>query len=330
MRAPLIAEVPARQVNYLRLSVTDRCNLRCFYCTYWQDWQKLPATEILRYEELLRLARVAATLGVRKVRVTGGEPLVRRGVVDFIKELMQVSGMEQVCLTTNGVLLKDLAPALYQAGLRHLNVSLDTLKRHRYRRITGRDHLPEVLAGLASAASLGFRPLKINCVVLKGINDDELVDLALLARDHPYQVRFIELMPMASQELWQRHFLPLAEVRRRLAGLGRSEAVPGEATAGPARVFRFPGFVGELGFITPMTAHHCQSCNRLRLTADGKLKPCLLSNLEVDLKEHLRRAGSDPLLADLFRLAINEKGLVGGHQFKEESSPGRSMASIGG
>ena len=209
-----------REINYLRLSITDRCQLRCFYCTYWQDWEKLPTREILSYEELLRLAGIAARLGIRKVRVTGGEPLVRRGVVGFLHSLHQVPGIEEVCLTTNGVLLADLAPALYDTGLRHLNLSLDTLRRERYREITGQDNLGEVLAGLERAVTLGFRPLKINCVVMAGINDDELVDLALLARDHPYQVRFIELMPTVSPRQWQQHFLPMAEVRRRLAVLG--------------------------------------------------------------------------------------------------------------
>ena len=165
------------------------------------------SAEILRYEELLRIVRAAASAGIPKVRVTGGEPLVRRGVVDFIRDLHQVPGIREVCLTTNGVRLQELAPSLYDAGLRHLNVSLDTLRRDRYRRITGRDHLEEVMEGLKLAAALGFQPLKINCVVLKGINDDELVDLAQLARHYPYQVRFIELMPTADRKWWRHHFL---------------------------------------------------------------------------------------------------------------------------
>ena len=214
-----------REINYLRLSITDRCQLRCFYCTYWQDWEKLPTREILSYEELLRLAGIAARLGIRKIRVTGGEPLVRRGAVGFLHRLHQVPGIEEVCLTTNGVLLADLAPALYETGLRHLNLSLDTLRRERYREITGQDKLGEVLAGLKRAVTLGFGPLKINCVVMAGINDDELVDLALLARDHPYQVRFIELMPTVSPRQWQQNFLPMAEVRRRLAVLGPMTAM---------------------------------------------------------------------------------------------------------
>ena len=296
-----------RQINYLRISITDRCNLRCVYCTYWQEWEKRPPAEILRYEELLRLAAVAADAGIHKIRVTGGEPLVRRGMVGFLQELKRLPGIDQVCLTTNGVLLRELAPALYNAGVRHLNVSLDTLQRDRYRQITGSDNLPAVMAGLERAASLGFHPLKINCVVLKGINDDEVLDIARLARDHPFQVRFIELMPTTSQTWWQRHFLSMAEVRRRLAVLGPLEPLIREAAAGPARTFRLPGFRGELGFISPMSEHHCRTCNRLRLSSDGKIRPCLLRSQELDLKGPLRQGVSDGLLGYLFQEAIRLK-----------------------
>ena len=303
MKAPAVSP----KINYLRMSITDRCQLRCCYCTYWQDWEKLPSREILSYEELLRVAGIAAEMGIRKVRVTGGEPLLRRGVVDFLNNLHQVPGVEEVCLTTNGVLLSDLASALYDTGLRHLNLSLDTLRRERYREITGKDNLGEVLAGLERAETLGFRPLKINCVVMAGINDDELLDIALLARDHPYQVRFIELMPTVWPRQWQRHFLPLEEVRRRLAGLGPMAAVPRQAAAGPAQIFRIPGFKGELGFITPISAHHCRTCNRLRLTAAGALRPCLFGDIEVDVKNPLRQGASEGVLASIFAEAISRK-----------------------
>jgi cyclic pyranopterin phosphate synthase len=300
-------EAVPRRINYLRMSITDRCNLRCFYCTYWQDWEKLPSREILSYEELLRVAGIAAAMGIRKVRVTGGEPLVRRGVVDFLHNLHQVPSIEEVCLTTNGVLLADLASAIYDTGLRHLNLSLDTLRRERYREITGKDNLAEVLAGLERAETLGFRPLKINCVVMAGINDDELMELALLSRDHPYQVRFIELMPTVSARPWNRHFLPMEEVRRRLAGLGPMEAVHRQAAAGPARIFRAPGFKGELGFISPISAHHCRTCNRLRLTASGALRPCLFGATEIDVKNPLRQGASEGLLASVLAEAIGRK-----------------------
>ena len=323
-------EATPRRINYLRMSITDRCQLRCFYCTYWQDWEKLPSGEILSYEELLRVAGIAANLGIHKVRVTGGEPLVRRGVVGFLHRLHRVPGIAEVCLTTNGVLLADLAPALYDTGLRHLNLSLDTRRRERYREITGKDNLKEVLNGLERASALGFRPLKINCVVMAGINDDELVEIALLARDHPYQVRFIELMPTVSPRRWSRHFLPMAEVRRRLAILGPMDAVPRQATAGPARIFRLPGFQGELGFITPMSAHHCGTCNRLRLTATGALRPCLLGETEIDVKAPLRQGASEAVLASVLTEAISRK--FGRLACPPGNFPlqGASMVSIGG
>jgi GTP 3',8-cyclase len=319
-----------REINYLRMSITDRCQLRCFYCTSWQHWEKLPSREILSYEELLRLAGIAARLGIRKVRVTGGEPLVRRGVVGFLHRLHQVPGIAEVCLTTNGVLLADLAPALYETGLRHLNLSLDTLRRERYREITGRDNLGQVLAGLEHAESLGFRPLKLNCVVMAGINEDELTDLALLARDHPYQVRFIELMPTVSAGRWHRHFLPMAEVRHRLAVLGPMTAVDHRITDGPAQIFRLPGFKGELGFITPMSSHHCQTCNRLRLTAAGALRPCLFGETELDVKNPLRHGASEGLLASVFAGAISQK--IGRLTSPPADFPrhAASMVSIGG
>ncbi|MBM4273415.1 MAG: GTP 3',8-cyclase MoaA [Deltaproteobacteria bacterium] len=318
------------EINYLRLSLTDRCNLRCFYCTYWQEFQKLPPGEILTYEELLRLAGVAAQAGIRKVRLTGGEPLTRRGVVQFLARLCQIPGIREVCLTTNGVRLPEMASDLYQAGLRHLNISLDTLQRSRYRRITGQDNLLEVLAGLEEALDLGFHPIKINCVVLKSINDGELLDLALLARDRPLQVRFIELMPTAHRRQWQRHFMPIVEARRRLSGLGPATLVASSATAGPARLFRYPGFRGELGFISPLSQHHCLSCNRVRLTAAGKLRPCLLGNSEIDFKGPLRQGASDRLLAHLFQEALHLKAFETGRPLMKSPWTGAAMASIGG
>lgn len=317
-----------RKINYLRLSITDRCNLRCVYCTYWQDWQKLPSEEILTYEELLRLAWVAAGVGVCKIRITGGEPLVRRGIVGFLQDLNRIPGIDKVCLTTNGVLLAELAPNLYNAGLRHLNISLDTLRRDRYREITGKDNWREVMAGLELALAQKFHPIKINCVVLKGLNDDEIMDLALLARDYPIQVRFIELMPTVSQELWGRHFLPITAMHQRLAGLGRLSPVIPAATNGPARIFRVMGFQGELGFISPMSNHHCESCNRLRLTAAGQLRPCLLMAMELDLKASLRQSLSDRSLACLIQEAMQLKDQGSGVPFPQGSFP--TMANVGG
>jgi cyclic pyranopterin phosphate synthase len=318
------------QINYLRVSITDRCNLRCFYCSPWGDWQKLPAPEILRYEELLRLAGVAAGVGIKKLRVTGGEPLVRRGALEFIRRLHQVPGIEEVCLTTNGVRLAELAPDLLATGLRHLNLSLDTLRRDRYRELTGFDCFGNVMAGLELAAALGFNPIKINCVVLKDLNDDELLDFARLTRENPFQVRFIEFMPTGDEARWRRHFLPMAEIRRRLAGLGPLDAVTSPATAGPARTFRVPGFRGELGFISSVSDHHCPTCNRLRLTAAGWLRPCLFAAPELNIKGPLRQGASDEALAQLFREAIRLKGCVSPAPTLASPWVPRSMVSIGG
>jgi cyclic pyranopterin phosphate synthase len=320
----------SRTINYLRLSITDRCNLRCFYCTPVGEWVKLPAAEILRYEEMLRIVEVAAGLGISKVRVTGGEPLMRRDVVNFVKGLHQVAGLREVCLTTNGVRLGEMASALYGAGLRHLNLSLDTLRRDRYWHLTGSDNFREALAGLEQAEALGFKPLKINCVALRGINDDEFLDFALLARDRPLQVRFIELMPTGSRELWARHFLPIEEVRRRLSKLGPLKPLAAGATAGPARIFQPPGFRGELGFITPISEHHCATCNRLRLTAAGGLRPCLFATREIDLKGPLRQGVGQEALERLFKEAVRLKADGPHFRFPETPSPGRPMVSSGG
>jgi len=320
---------PSPPINYLRMSVTDRCQLRCSYCTYWREWRELPHQEILSYEELLEIAGAAAQVGIRKLRITGGEPLVRRGVVEFIRDLHRVPGLEKICLTTNGVLLGDLAPRLFAAGLRHLNLSLDTLRRDRYRRLTGGDHFREVWKGLERTLDLGFVPVKINCVVLKGINDDELVDLALLARDHPFQVRFIELMPTISYHWWERHFLPMPVVRQCLAELGTLIPLIPDAAAGPARVFKVPGFRGELGFISPITEHHCLSCNRLRLTPSGGLRPCLLKHMEIDLKTPLRLGASNEYLGSILREAIMMKGKTIA-DFPELTGTPSSMARVGG
>jgi len=321
---------PHPRVNYLRLSITDRCNLRCVYCLPGTEFEKLPSREILSYEEFLRLAGVAAGLGLRKIRVTGGEPLVRQGVVDFLRRLTRVPGVAKVCLTTNGVLLADLAADIFAAGVRHLNLSLDTLDASRYAEITGRDHLARVLAGLEQALRLGFAPVKINCVALRGLNEEELLEFARLARHEPLEVRFIEFMPVGAPERWQAHFLPMAEVKARLAELGPLTAVAAGPTAGPAELWQPAGFKGRLGFISPVSSHHCPTCNRLRLTAAGKLRPCLFASEELEVKEPLRRGAGDAELAAILKEAVRHKA-----RRPERSSPStpgmaRPMRSLGG
>lgn len=321
----------ARNINYLRMSITDRCNLRCFYCSPVQGMVKLAHHEILRYEELLRLAAVAANLGMKKLRVTGGEPLVRRGLAGFIRRLHDTPGVDEICLTTNGVRLAERAEALWTAGLRRLNISLDTLHPERYRQITGGDYFSQVWEGLRIAEALGFAPIKINCVVMRGLNDDELLAFARLSLEYPYQVRFIEFMPIGAQSRWHhRYYLSTADLQARLRGLGKLEEIAPEAAAGPARRFRLSGARGELGFISPISQHFCPTCNRLRLTADGRLRPCLFSDQEIDIKTPLRQGASEATLQELFLTAIRIKPKRHPLGAPEPYTCQRPMASIGG
>lgn len=320
-----------RQINYLRLSIIDRCNLRCFYCAPVQEMLKVPAGEILRYEELLQVAAIGVALGLTKIRVTGGEPLIRAGVEDFLTALAATPGLAEVTLTTNGVLLPRKASALWAAGLRRLNISLDSLQPRRFAQITGSDSWHQVWEGIDIALSLGFAPLKLNCVVLRGVNDDEVVDFARLTWTLPLEVRFIEFMPIGRGSTWQAaRFVPVAEIKERLAPLGPWEPLPATAHDGPAERYRHPGARGTIGFISPLSQHFCHSCNRLRLTATGQLRPCLLNDLEIDLKGPLR-AGADPeTIQNLFRQAIRNK--PGHHHLGQVHDPGcrRRMISIGG
>ena len=320
-----------RQITYLRLSITDRCNLRCFYCSPVQDLVKLQHRDILRYEELLGLARLGVQAGLSKIRVTGGEPLIRLGVESFLAALKALPGVEEICLTTNGVLLAEKAQALWQAGLRRLNISLDSRDRQRFARLTGRDRLEQVWEGIQTAAALGFDPIKINCVILRGVNDDELLDFARLSMEQPWQIRFLEFMPIGRSSRWQTdYFLPVAEMRQRLERYGPLEELPSASNAGPAQRYRLPGARGEIGFISPVSQHFCAHCNRLRLTADGRLRPCLFGDEEIDIKGPLRAGVDNAALLALFRQAIARKP-ARHHLDSPVLSPcARTMASIGG
>jgi cyclic pyranopterin phosphate synthase len=321
----------ARTISYLRVSLTDHCNLRCLYCTPKETGKKLARGELLTYEEILRVVELAVGLGIRKVRLTGGEPLVRRGILDFIRELIAIPGLEDIRLTTNGVLLPQTAEQLYLAGIRKLNISLDTLKPERYREITGADCFARVWAGIRLARKLGFIPVKINVVVLKGINDDELLDFGRLTLTEPYHVRFIEFMPVGRGTAWSRdRYLSTGEIKKRLAGL--ASLVPGKSgnLDGPASVYRFEGAAGSLGFISPISHQFCDRCNRLRLTAEGRLRSCLLSDEEIDLKSVLRRGGSTEAITEaLLQSTLNKPK---GHQLAENGFHNchGQMSRIGG
>ncbi|MDP2690738.1 MAG: GTP 3',8-cyclase MoaA [Deltaproteobacteria bacterium] len=322
-----------RKIDYLRISVTDRCNLRCVYCMPPEGIDLIESAGILRYEEFLRIARVAAAHGVTKIRVTGGEPLVRKGIIGFLRSLASLDGLTDLSLTTNGVLLKDYAAMLKEAGLKRVNVSLDSMKRDRFRKMTRGDNLEQVLEGLEEALNVGLVPVKINMVAIKGFNDDEILDFARLSLEKPYHVRYIEYMPFNTQEGWQRDKCISAKELKEMIerGVGPLEPVAENAgNAGPAKRYRFKDAPGEVGFISPVSEHFCGSCNRLRLTSDGKLRNCLFSDREVDLRAALRDGSDDKVIEDLLFKAVMEKPQ--GHQINENifKKCSRTMSLIGG
>jgi len=318
-----------RSINYLRVSVTDRCNLRCVYCMPEEGVPSIGHESILRYEEITRVVRVAASLGISEVRLTGGEPLVRKGIEQLVDSIALIPGLAGLSMTTNGELLAPLADSLALAGLQRVNVSLDSLRPARFRAITRRGTLSNVLAGIEAAQRAGLQPVKINVVVMRGINDDEVADFARLTVGAGWNVRFIELMPLgAGAARTYADFVPIDEIRATIeAELGSLE--PAELQGnGPASVWRLPRAKGTLGFIGAISHRFCSRCNRLRLTADGKLLPCLLSDAEIDLRGPLRAGGGDAELRDLFRQAIDAK--PSGHRMGERATAAHEMSRIGG
>jgi len=314
-----------RHIHYLRVAVTDRCNFRCQYCMPPDGVEWLEHEDILRYEELVRIIGAFAGLGVDKVRITGGEPLVRKGLLSFLRQVVRIPGIREVGLTTNGSLLEEYALSLKQAGVGRINVSLDTLQRERFMRLTGQDRLDRVLAGIKKAQQVGLTPVKINMVVMKGFNADEIADMATFAINNSYQVRFIEYMPFRSG---QDYLFTAAEMKQQLVAAGFTKLVPELGGSCPAKIYHVPESQGSIGFITPVSQHFCSSCNRIRLTPDGYLKPCLLSNEEYSLREQLRSGVSDhQLLAQIKRVVWNkpkQQYLAKGHKGV------RSMSRIGG
>lgn len=319
-----------RRLNYLRISVTDRCNLRCAYCLPCEDVPRLAHEEVLRYEEILRIVRVGVGLGISKVRVTGGEPLVRKGVLGFLAELARMPGIKDLSLTTNGVRLSEHLDALRTAGVARINISLDTLKPERYQRITGIDAFHAVWEGIRAAHALGFRPIKLNVVALNGVNDDELEDLARLSMEFPFHVRFIEFMPIGASRIERGAPLLVPEIQERISGLGRLLPVERSEMDGPAHRYRFEGAPGEIGFIPAISHQFCSRCNRLRLTASGQLRPCLLSDRQEDLKGPLRRGCSDSDLTEIFFNATRHKPSDHNLAVGEPAHVCCQMRSIGG
>ena len=307
-----------RNITYLRLSVTDLCNLRCLYCMPEKGIPQLSHEKILRVEECVEIARAAISLGMHKIRITGGEPLIRRGILDICRGIGRLPGLEELCLTTNGLALADKCQALREAGVTRLNISLDTLNPEKYRRITRWGRLEDALAGIEAAEKAGF-PIKINAVLMGGINDDEIMDLIGLTADKPYEVRFIELMPIGECLHWpQERFLPAETILKACPGL-----IPCDAR-GVAERYRLPGYRGTVGLIRPMSHRFCGDCNRIRVTADGMLKPCLHSRQEVNL----RGLQGEELVAAM-RAGILQKPLR--HHMEEGGSDAqRTMNRIGG
>jgi cyclic pyranopterin phosphate synthase len=306
---PILTDPLNRQINYLRISVTDRCNLRCVYCMPPEGVPPLVHADILSYEEIFRIAEISVGLGIRKIRLTGGEPLVRRGLVPLVARLARLTGLADLSLTTNGTLLGEHAGPLRDAGLRRINVSLDTLRPERYRAITRHGELQQALDGISAAAAAGILPIKINTVTLREFNADEAPDFARLTLAHPYEIRFIEFMPVGEHNGWQRdRLVPGDEILQTLGAQFDLESLPPEgAAAGPGRLYRIRGASGRIGFINPMTDHFCHLCNRLRLTPNGRLRTCLFDDGEVDLRARLRAGAGDAELAETIRAAILRK-----------------------
>ncbi len=296
-----------RHLNYLRLSITDRCNLKCLYCVPRDQIARLSHEDILTYEEILRLVRIGVKLGITKLRVTGGEPLVRKGVYGFLRELSRIDGLADLSLTTNGVTLKANLARIKSAGIKRVNISLDTLKRKKFHEITGLDLFDQVWQGIEMARDMGFYPIKLNIVALNGINDDELKDMAMLSFDNPFHIRFIEYMPIGDSQMGNGPLLLAPEMKKRISELGQLIPVRNSAHDGPAQRYRFEGAAGEVGFIHALSHHFCDRCNRLRLTASGKLRPCLLSDRHEDVKGPMREGCSDDELAEIFFNAVRLK-----------------------
>src|SRR5260370_33821338 len=326
------------RISYLRVSITDRCNERCNYCMPRELQEWLTREDILSYEETLRLIRISAGLGVTKIRVTGGEPLTRRNIVGFVREIPKIPGINSLGISTNGTLLthevrpgQTMAAALREGGVQSLNISLDTLDRHLYSQITGRDLHAKVLEGIEAAMAARFEQIKLNTVLMRGRNEDQLIPLIEFAAAQNLILRFIEMMPVSTTEvLSKQNFLPVAEAKRAIEKhFGNLIPETSFRTSGPATYYQIPGREQRIGFIGAMTnLHFCESCNKLRLTCDGKLRPCLGSYLEFDIMKSVRSGASDEELRQFFIDVVDRKPEQ--HDFRNNYQPDRKMIAIGG
>jgi len=280
-----------REISYLRVSITDRCNYRCIYCQSEKEFEFIPHQEILRFEEIVEIVQEAVNLGITKVRITGGEPLVREGIVNFIKQLRKIDRLEDISLTTNAFFLSEYTEKLKEAGLNRVNISLDSLQEEKYKKITRGGSLEKALKGISSALKAGLLPIKINTVLIRGINDDEVEDFVRLTLDRPLNIRFIEFMPSGKEVIneFESKFISVQEIKEKLIKKYLLDPVKISTANGPAKYYQIKGGQGTIGFITALSQHFCKTCNRIRLTSEGKLRPCLFSNTEVNIKQAIRK-----------------------------------------
>ena len=318
-----------RKINYLRLSVTDRCNMRCVYCMPAEGIPLMNHGDVLSYEELLLIARTAVAAGIEKIRVTGGEPLVRRDIIPFLTQLAAIPGLRQLVLTTNGLMLDQMAESLREAGVQRLNISLDSLQPETFAAITRGADLHRVMAGIAAAERAGF-PVKINMVVMRGINDKEVLDFAALTVDRPLTVRFIEYMPAIRSDDWQARIVPGKEILGQISQRFRFTQLVRDTVAGPATIYRIQGAAGTIGVITPVSGHFCGECNRIRVTSGGMARSCLFSEAGCDLKPFLVSGDEEGLAAALRGVVARKPGRHSLAEAEEPQHEGFAMASIGG
>jgi len=330
-----------RKITYFRVSITDRCNYRCIYCQSEKQFEFIPHQEILRYEEIVEIVEEAVKLGITKVRITGGEPLAREGITDFIRRLREINKLEDISLTTNGFFLPEYAKKLKDAGLTRVNISLDSLQERKYNRITRGGSLEKALKGIDSALKADLLPIKINTVLIRGINDDEVEDFVRLTLERPLSIRFIELMPSGeeSKDNYRDEFISVLEIKESLAEKYSFRPADINSGNGPANYYKIKGAKGTIGFITALSQHFCSSCNRIRLTSNGKLRPCLFSNKEIDIKKAIRGTDKDSYNAAVIRKKIIQDKLMEaiklkpkGHKLgiKNQNNYFFKMSQIGG
>ncbi len=326
----MLTDTFGRTHTYLRISLTERCNLRCQYCMPAEGVPLKPHADILTFEEIERIARLFVGEGVTKIRLTGGEPLVRKDVEELVRRIGKIEGLQTLAMTTNGLLIPKKLPALHAAGVNLLNISLDTLREDRFTLITRRQGFDVVMKAIDMAIDYGYRPVKVNCVVMRGFNDDELGDFVDLTRDRPIEVRFIEYMPFDGNGWSDNRLMPytdmIARIEERHPELVRRDDGPNETS----KTYHVPGYAGNVGFITSMSEHFCGGCNRLRITADGNLKVCLFGNAEVSLRDVMRNGASDDTLREVVAAAVQRKKAAHAGMYSIASSENRPMILIGG